>query len=190
MTLLLFQDHYTVRKNRLQLSYGRRAIRFHQYQDSKQNGEEMGNSMTWNGWKGWSLTKKKTFLNMHFIDTQSSTGSRGFYLLDNLGPHVAPPSPLPSSVTHRSFCLSPCPTIPSSPLYTNIFLKWKYDSVISLLKVIQWLFMTCRISDYHVAKQTYKDLGDAVSFVSCTISSLPFLLLPRCWLAVPWKHCS
>lgn len=118
---------------------------------------------------------------MHFLDIQSSSGSWGFYPHDNLGPHTASPSPFQASL-HTSlfpFSLSCHPFFFSLHKHLTILLKCKSDSVISLLKVIPWLLMTCWISGSHVAKQTYEDLGDAASFVSWTIASFPFLLLPR-----------
>lgn len=68
------------------------------------------------------------------------------------------------------------PTIlpfPSSSLHNHLthLPKCKSDSVISLLKLIQGLLRTCRINGFHVAKQTYKDLEEAASYVSGTSPS-------------------
>lgn len=128
---------------------------------------------------------------MHFTDIQSGTDwGKGLYLHDSLGLHLASLNlHCLSTVTHQYFL--PYSIIPSSLLYTTIWhslLKCKSDSIISLLKVIQWLLMTRKISGSHVAKQTYKDVEDADSYVSCTISSFPFLLVAQ--VSSAWLTCS
>lgn len=137
MTLPWLQDHYTVRRNRWQLDYGRRITRCYQYHKSSQNGEDMGYSMICKDWKSWSLQEEKSSWPFVSLTSSQTLGPEDFTYM----PVWAPALPLhrhcPLIVTCQQFCLSP------RPLYTttwHILPKRKSDSVISLLRLIQCLW--------------------------------------------------
>lgn len=130
---------------------------------------------------------------MHFTDIQSGTDWLGLRTLPvwQFGPLYLASLHLHCLSTGIYQYFHPRSIIPSSPLYTTIWhilLKCKSDSIISLLKVIRWFLMTWKISGSHVAKQTYRDVADADSYVSCTISSFPFLLVAQ--VSSAWLTCS
>lgn len=187
MTLLSFWDHYSVRKNRAQSSYGRGVMRLHGYQDSNWSGGD-GKQYDVKRLKRLQSKKWKFFWKCILL-TSSKCWVPRILPVWWAGPCLASPSPLPGDCCIQILLFFSQPSIPSS-LYTticHISQKWKSDSVISLLKVIQRLFLTWKIRDSHIVKRTYQDLGDAASFASWAISFFPFLPL-RCGLAAAWNH--